>query len=193
MKKNDLLRNVFTYLFAAVTVLIGLCACTAASTGIITSTVTSISTKTVTSSASVTTTATSSPTTSPASTGTITGSQSNGQMIYFSGIDIKGQSINYSQGPFVMMRLACVTCHGPEGEGGQVCMMMTGCFNAADIKWPTLTGHYTDHAPYTIDTLKQAITRGVDPAGNSLDPNMPRWSMSDTDLNDLISFLQTLS
>lgn len=92
-----------------------------------------------------------------------------------------------------MMRVACVSCHGPQGKGGPVCMMMTGCFDVPNITWPVLTGPYEDHAPYTMNTLKQAITQGVDPAGNQLDANMPHWQMSTQDLNDLIGFIQTLN
>ncbi|MBI2847543.1 MAG: hypothetical protein HYX83_00045 [Chloroflexi bacterium] len=55
----------------------------------------------------------------------------------------------------------------------------------------TGNGH-EEHPPYTEGTLKKAITCGIDPAGVSLDDNMPRWRMSDEDLEDLIEFLKTL-
>ena len=90
------------------------------------------------------------------------------------------------------MHMACVTCHGPEGHGGRVCMMMSGCFDAPDISWPELTGFHEDHQPYTVGTVKQAITLGIDPAGNPLEYPMPRWQMSDQDLNDLVDFMMTL-
>jgi len=48
------------------------------------------------------------------------------------------------------------------------------------------------HESYTDETIKQAITEGVEPDGEPLDWPMPRWSMSDEDLNDLIEFLKTL-
>ena len=89
--------------------------------------------------------------------------------------------------------LACVTCHGPDGKGGQVRMMMSS-FTAPDIRYSTLTAvsQGMDHPPYTDETIKQAITQGVDPGGNALNFPMPRWSMSDQDLNDLIGYLKTL-
>ena len=34
---------------------------------------------------------------------------------------------------------------------------------------------------------------GLDPGGNPMEPAMPRWNMSDQDLDDLIAFLKTLS
>jgi len=92
------------------------------------------------------------------------------------------------QGP-----LACVTCHGREGHGGTVQFMMQQ-FDVPDITWPELTGPDPDmeHPPYTEETLKQAITRGVDPGGGQLEYPMPRWQMSPGDLNDLVNFIKTL-
>ena len=64
-------------------------------------------------------------------------------------------------------------------------------YDVPNITWAELTGpDYTP--PYTVDTLKQAITQGLDNEGKALDPFMPRWSMSSQDLSDLISYLQTL-
>lgn len=51
---------------------------------------------------------------------------------------------------------------------------------------------HQEHPPYTEETLKRAITRGLDPAGEPLDDLMPRWSISEADLNDLVAFLKTL-
>lgn len=77
--------------------------------------------------------------------------------------------------------------------------MMMRSFRAPDITWGVLTGTehiengdgHEEHPPYTEETLKTAITRGVNPAGESLDENMPRWRMTDEDLDDLIEFLKT--
>ena len=90
------------------------------------------------------------------------------------------------QGP-----LACVNCHGAEGHGGEVTVMMQ-TFDVPDITWPELTAQNMDHAPYTEEALKQAITHGVDPAGDPLEYPMPRWQMSPQDLNDLVTFIKTL-
>jgi len=116
---------------------------------------------------------------------------SNGERIYFTATSSSGKPI-YSQG-FMMMqgRIACVNCHGADGRGGNVNMMMTS-FETPNITWPVLTGQHENHAPYTEATLKDAITRGLEPNGEQLEIYMPRWQMSDEDLNDLISFLRTL-
>ena len=87
--------------------------------------------------------------------------------------------------------LACANCHGPEGHGGPVQFMMQS-FDVPNIMWPDLTGQHMDHQPYTEETVKQAITQGVDPADNPLEYPMPRWQMSAQDLNDLVSFIKTL-
>jgi cytochrome c oxidase subunit 2 len=87
--------------------------------------------------------------------------------------------------------LACVNCHGSEGHGGKVAIMMQ-TIDVPSITWPTLTGQYEDHPPYTEETLKRAITQGVDPARNELEYPMPRWQMSAQDLNDLVAFIKTL-
>ncbi|HYT77221.1 MAG TPA: cytochrome c [Vicinamibacterales bacterium] len=88
-----------------------------------------------------------------------------------------------------MMRLACVNCHGSTGHGGPV--FMTGqAVQAADITWPALTE--TQQPQYTDDTVKRAITQGLDPSGAPLDDVMPRWSMSPQDLDDLVAYLRTL-
>jgi len=85
---------------------------------------------------------------------------------------------------------ACADCHGTQGHGGTVYMMMAQ-YDVPNITWPVLTG--SDYIPaYTVDTVKRAITQGLDQQGKSLDPFMPRWSMSTQDLSDLVSYLQTL-
>jgi cytochrome c oxidase subunit 2 len=48
-----------------------------------------------------------------------------------------------------------------------------------------------DH-PHTEETLKRAITQGLDPAGNPPECPMPSWQMSGQDLDDLVRFIETL-
>ena len=102
----------------------------------------------------------------------------------------------------MMHQLACVNCHGPGGKGGRVNMMMWS-LDVPDITWDNLTeaeehdeeeaaGEHEGHPPYTDETLRAAITRGVDPAGEPLDEAMPHWRMSDADLDDLVGFIKTL-
>ena len=117
--------------------------------------------------------------------------KSNGERIFFTATSSTGKPI-YSQG-FTMMhgRFACVNCHGANGHGGNVHIMMTS-FEAPNITWAVLTGQYDDHASYTEATIKDAITKGLEPNGKELEIYMPRWQIADEDLNDLLKFLKTL-
>ncbi|MFQ5614104.1 MAG: c-type cytochrome [Anaerolineae bacterium] len=129
---------------------------------------------------------------------------SNGERIYFTGAGATGR-IGYSGGEFGggMMgsgRLACVDCHGPDARGGQHVMHMT-VMDAPDIRWATLSqaehGDHgdegeMDHPPYDEAAFKQAVTQGLNPGGRPLGPAMPRWRMSEQDLDELIAFLKTV-
>ena len=120
-----------------------------------------------------------------------TGYKSNGERIFFTATSSSGKPI-YSQG-FTMMHgnIACVNCHGADGHGGNVNMMMSS-FEAPNITWAELTGQHEDHAPFTEATIKDAITKGLEPNGKEMEIYMPRWQMADEDLDDLLSFLKTL-
>lgn len=125
--------------------------------------------------------------------------RSNGERIYFTATSDSGQPITAEMAGMRMIHpgmMTCATCHGPDGRGGRVTMMM-GTFEAPDIRYSTLTradhdDAHEEHPPYTDETIKRAITQGIDPAGEPLDWAMPRWQMSEQDLNDLLEFLKTL-
>jgi mono/diheme cytochrome c family protein len=90
------------------------------------------------------------------------------------------------------LNLTCAECHGSEGHGGTVHFMM-GTYDIPNITWLDLTASgMMDHPPYTEDTLKRAITQGLNPTGNPLEYPTPRWQMSESDLNDLVVFIKTL-
>lgn len=123
---------------------------------------------------------------------------SNGERIYYTATSDRGEEITFSGGP-MWLRMhggSCVTCHGEDGKGGIEVPMTSKV--SPDIRYDTLTSsmHMThdgeEHPPYTDTLIKRAITRGVDPAGNRLDWVMPRWQMSESDLDDLVSYLKTL-
>jgi len=125
---------------------------------------------------------------------------SNGAQMYFTATSQGGTPITYEMTGMGMMgqrRLACVSCHGAEGRGGQVRMMMY-TFRAPDIRYGTLTSDKSgeegteEHEPYTEETIKRAITEGVEPNGEKLEWPMPRWQMVEADLDDLVGFLKTL-
>lgn len=127
--------------------------------------------------------------------------RSNGEQIYFTATSRRGTSISSDMGMGMMQggMMTCASCHGPDGHGGQVRMMMR-VIEVPDIRYEALTAeeHGEEgetemaHELYTDETIKQAITQGVEPNGEPLDWPMPRWSMSDEDLDDLVEFLKTL-
>jgi len=121
---------------------------------------------------------------------------SNGERIYYTGIDSTGRRIGFEGGPMwlYMSGGSCIDCHGTSGKGGVPVMMGTAI--PAD-----LTNLFATHShgnenmvmvPYTDDLLKRAITKGINANGDSLDPTMPRWYMPDNDLNDLLAYIKTL-
>ncbi len=127
---------------------------------------------------------------------------SNGERIYFTSESSSGQPITYSGSIRMMHSITCANCHGSEGKGGRVSMMMS-YFDTPNITWHVLTqeeGHeeepgekeHEEHPPYTEETLKRAITKGLNPAGEPLEQEMPRWYMSERDLDDLVAFIKTL-
>lgn len=127
---------------------------------------------------------------------------SNGARIYFTGENDQGERIRYSGGPrfggMMSGRVSCASCHGSDGRGGEHWMHMQR-MEAPDIRWSSLTGDehteaggHGDHAEYDQDSFKAAVREGIDPGGDPLSRDMPRWRMSDADLHDLMDFLQSL-
>ena len=131
--------------------------------------------------------------TQPAGTAWGTGAfNSNGERIYFTANSESGSPITYTGGPtsrsWMMMggQLACVSCHGPSGKGGKHNMGMMQVMDAKDIRWSVLEGEFD------ADKFRLAVVKGEDPDGTQLSSDMPRWTISDNDLADLIVFLKTL-
>ena len=120
---------------------------------------------------------------------------SNGERLYFTGRSTRGTRMVPSGGDRHMMMMggaACAACHGADRQGGRVGMSFWT--RAPALTPAALAGEHDDddghdHAGYTPETLARAITRGVDAGGEPLDPAMPRWSMSEADLDDLVDEL----
>jgi cytochrome c oxidase subunit 2 len=129
---------------------------------------------------------------------------SNGERIYFTGSSESGNPITARQSNSGMgemhMRMhggGCSSCHGADREGQR--MMPRFWIKAPPLTLEALFGddnhdgeseNHGDHDSYNIKSLRLVITTGIDPSGETLDSTMPRWSMADTDLNDLIEYLQ---
>lgn len=126
----------------------------------------------------------------------VEGYSSNGERIYFTGTSDSGRPITFQGGPMwlYMHGGSCASCHGADGRGGVPVMMGTAI--PSDIRYEHLTEEEHEegevHPPYNDELIKRAITERLNPAGEPLDLTMPRWQMSEEDLNDLLDFLKTL-
>lgn len=124
-------------------------------------------------------------------------SSSAGQRIYYTGADASGPIPRTSTGGGMMGTLACVNCHGQDGRGGRVGMMMFGRIDVPDIRYSTLTTTRSEDGTtvpaWTDADIARAIRDGVEPDGRSLKAPMPRWSMTDVDIADVITYLKELS
>jgi hypothetical protein len=130
------------------------------------------------------------------------GFSSAGQRIYYTGADSQGVLISRTIAGsgitgFGMMAdtAACVDCHGDDGRGGRVGMMF-GAVEIPDIKYSVLTSPRsqdgTTMPAWTDADIARAIRDGLEPNGQSLKAPMPRWDMTDTQLNDVIAYLKEL-
>lgn len=136
--------------------------------------------------------------------------ESNGEQIYFTGVDEDGNRIRSygggqnSGGMMMGMRsnLSCVSCHGADGTGGLHTMHMD-VMEAPDIRYRSLAGegdyhggeedqHADEHGGYDLDDFRLAVVGGVHPDGEKLSRDMPRWLMSDEDITDLFEFIKSL-
>jgi len=131
---------------------------------------------------------------------------SNGERIYFTATNDQGERIPYSGGPAfgggMMMgtSVTCASCHGADGRGGVHTMHMQ-VMDAPDIRYDVLIsegeehgddGHTDDHNEYGLDEFRRAVVDGEHPDGESLNQDMPRWSLDDDDLADLFEFIKSL-
>jgi ABC-type branched-subunit amino acid transport system substrate-binding protein len=134
-----------------------------------------------------------------ASSDRLTPREKRGKQIYLNGTSPSGQEITAILGagdndaPGSLM--ACANCHGFDGRGNP-----EGGVIPSNITWEDLTKPYgrthasgRRHPAYTELSLTQAITEGVDPAGNQLAAAMPKYRMSREDMDDLIAYIKRLT
>lgn len=119
-----------------------------------------------------------------------------GERIYLTGQGEDGR-IPRSGGIGRMGSGGCVTCHGPDGQGGTV-GMMGSLATAPPITYEVLTGSHDPHGEdeeseaWTDSDIARTIRGGTLPDGDELDPIMPRWDIGDSDMEALIEYLKTL-
>jgi len=124
-----------------------------------------------------------------------------GQRIYYTGADASGPIPRTIAGGGMMGiggmgAVACVNCHGEDGRGRRVGTMF-GTVGIPDVRYSTLTTARTEGTAtipaWTDADITHAIRDGVEPSGQSLKAPMPRWSMTDADMSDVIAYLKELS
>jgi ABC-type branched-subunit amino acid transport system substrate-binding protein len=120
-----------------------------------------------------------------------------GKRIYTTGTSSGGAEIEALVAGGVRLSASvfpCVQCHGIDGRGG-----LEGGVMVPEIRWdrlssphgvPTYLGGL--RPPYDERTAKRAIRDGRDSAGEPLNRLMPRYSIGDADLADLLAYLREL-
>jgi len=135
--------------------------------------------------------------------------KSNGERIYFTGISERSDAPLTSSGgsSMPMMGNSCASCHGSDRQGGTRMMpyfwVKAPPLLAKSLFGDTLTGEtlaedhqapadkHGDHESYNDASLREAITAGRDPSGKPLSRLMPRWRISEQDMQDLIAYLKS--
>lgn len=125
-----------------------------------------------------------------------------GERIYRRGVLPTGQPLRATlQGDVTIegTQVVCGSCHGRSGLGtgeGKVFMPpITGTtlYQPREIRRKELYASRTLRPAYTDETLARAIRGGIDPAGRVFDAMMPRYALSDAELEPLIRYLKSLS
>ncbi len=124
--------------------------------------------------------------------------QAGGKQIYTQGIGRSARPIEAVLGggssriPGRLM--PCTSCHGPDGQGRP-----EGGVTPSNIRWDMLVRPLTSgerlarqRPAYDLTSVRRAISEGVDPAGNELGLTMPRFVMSQYDMDSLIAYLHLL-
>lgn len=125
-----------------------------------------------------------------------------GERIYYTGVGDDGEPIpkvlarGRGMAGGMMGSVACVDCHGEDGRGGEIRMMMGRSIEVPDIRYSTLTSAHTedgDREPgWTDEDIADAVREGVEPGGERLQAPMPRWDMTDAEITAVIDYLKEL-
>ena len=131
-----------------------------------------------------------------------------GRRIYVEGILPSGATLTgtrFGNATVSGTDAACVNCHRPSGmgevEGDIQVPPITGKFlfsGANDKQLATMDPRVSKefnktHAPYTRASLAAAIRHGVNVSGRDMDVAMPRYNLTDSELEALSAYLGQLS
>ncbi len=134
-----------------------------------------------------------------------------GREIYASGTSPSGEPVRALSAGGIRLtgaQAACIACHRPSGmgsrEGAIAVSPITGpiLYSKPQSHWPQRPGREVPvaqpmrqdaRAAYDDLTLARALRTGVDASGTPLNPLMPRYEMSQVDMQSLIAYLRQLS
>ncbi len=128
-----------------------------------------------------------------------------GESIYLHGILGSGAPLVATRAgaePVTGEQAACVNCHRRSGLGSEE-RSTSSSFPPISAQFlfhpltggpvlPYIPGARLKRQPYTEDTLARAIRAGVDADGRAMSYLMPRFAISDTDMQALIAHLRAL-
>jgi ABC-type branched-subunit amino acid transport system substrate-binding protein len=90
--------------------------------------------------------------------------------------------------------MPCMNCHGRNGLGRPGSGIYPSNITFKELSKPyrvrLMDGR--QRPAYNDETLARAITEGIDPAGNRLNPAMPTYTMAKEDLETLVTYLKRL-
>jgi hypothetical protein len=129
------------------------------------------------------------------------------QRLYRQGMLASGELLRGDRGPSGRVQgsdAACVNCHRRSGfgttEGKFIIPPITGKYlfrphgnGPEDIDFRYGPGFVPKRQPYTDATLAQAIRAGIGRDGKPLNELMPRFTMDDAAMADLVAYLKNLS
>lgn len=130
---------------------------------------------------------------------TLTGQEQAGQRLYRQGLSSSDAQLQAQVGPSGIRVpasvLPCASCHGRDGSGRP-----EGGVRPPSLHWQRLALGQGErqvngrrYPAYTAASLAKAIRSGVDPAGNRLDPAMPRFDLTLADQRNLTAYLKRLA
>ena len=128
-----------------------------------------------------------------------------GERFYMRGLTTAGTAVSAIVQGDVHVKsseMACVNCHRRSGLGGSegplIVPAVAGSILFAPVTRgvpqlgePRTTGEGTRPA-YTDEALLHALRDGVDPAGRTLSPTMPRYTITEADAKALGAYLRTV-
>jgi mono/diheme cytochrome c family protein len=114
--------------------------------------------------------------------------------IFSRGIDPSGQPTAHAGGVLGLFVDGCASCHGSKGHGPRSLVRITPNITYANLTDPRgiLQPDGRRGPSFTDQTIRRAITAGVDPRGAILATTMPRWQLNDREWAGLLTYLKIL-